>query len=102
MGIRLTRMEKALTVALAILFVIPPGFAQTVLQERRPVTVSRDRKPVIRDREALSPDSTVNVDVDLDLRVLPDDYSRSLSLNNQIYLSIICLSKFTFRKTSTQ
>lgn len=73
MGIRLTRMEKALIVALAILFVIPPGFAQTVLQDRQPVTVARDRKPVIRDREPLSPDSTVNVDVDLDLRVLPDD-----------------------------
>ena len=73
MGIRLTRMEKALTVALAILFVIPPGFAQTVLHDRQPVTVARDRKPVIRDREPLGSDSTVNVDVDLDLRVLPDD-----------------------------
>ena len=39
MGIRLTRMEKALTVA----------------------------------HQPLSPDSTVDVDVDLDLRVLPDD-----------------------------
>ena len=42
-------MEKALTVALAILFVIPPGFAQTVLHDRQPGTVARDRKPVIRE-----------------------------------------------------
>lgn len=66
---RTTFCEKAIIVMLVLLFIVPPGLAQTLRNHGgRPVKKERNET-------ALSNDSTVNVDVDLAIRVKSDNDS---------------------------